>query len=432
MNEPRLFQVSTSCPATKVLYFHQDFQPLAGDLEFRIRKTSISSPENYPVSFTLPTHPKELILGRLEETLRTLEELAGGKPPLQPDIVPEAEGQQNASGSILQERSQDRRKVLELLKLHVNLTDDQIAAQVGRSRSFVRETIKLRSRFMQDPLTDAEKSSLAENTFVDAQVQGAFMRNPQTVSRDIQDACRVQGRKVSRARICRKIRRLGLKWRLNRTIIKRKSAKVLKSEQMPQLMRILNLISAIDRYATSGIFFQDEIKFPISQISNKAWRSTNQTAAQQKPPEAPCITAAVICSPSGYTALQLFSRELTSQDYFYFLACSFHALASKGDLIDCIVIDNAPWHSLRQMRDAEWLQRRLVHNLPGWPMLNMIESTFSTIRHRYRSSMKGVGLTERARNIFDIFKYCNDPKKFGGHLRSYTRTAITIMKSTNI
>ena len=171
------------------------------------------------------------------------------------------------------------------------------------------------------------------------------------------------------------------------------------------------------------------MKFQVSKVAKKLWGLQDEPGVPKPPDTEPCITAVVICDQNGFRAIQFFERELNSEDYQYFLMCCLHRFKQEGVQKLKIIQDNAPWHHQKEGPAKELLSRLVQPSIPGWPMLNFIENTFSPVRLKYRSSIKGTGLSERSSNIFKIFKDCNQTAKFQGTFRSYIRTLISISKT---
>lgn len=419
----------TSSNATPVIFFEQGSPP-AQTFTFGIQRMSTSIPKFQAEIADLTVLHHEDLLAALQKQLDAL-----GGPKLL-SMAPNEQENQDVAPELrycsAKEKKlvKDRRATLELLREEPMMTLKQIAVRVGRSVKFVTDVYKTRRSFEADLFTDYERNRIVKRTRLSDIVESTLKTNHQAVSRDIRLECLQRGVVVGRHTICRKLRATGRKWRLNKSVTRKKPAKIIKQEQVPQLHRICQTVVALHKQPGCTVLWEDEMKFPISQVATKFWGLQNEPV-QARPEESEnCITAVVICDQHRFRAVQFFAQELKSQDYQFFLMSCVCRFASEGTNKLKIIQDNAPWHQNKEGPAKALLSRLVQSSIPGWPMLNFIESTFSPVRMKYRSSVKGNGLPQRTKNIFQIFDGCNQTSKFAGMFRSYIRSLIKILQET--
>lgn len=421
-------EFKTAANATPVLFF-SDTNESAACFRFRTQRLHIAVPRFDAETVDLSVITDTEVISALENQLLSLT----GQTTVAEDTDERTDSSEDHDTRHCTDKEKavirDRKQVLQMLRHQPQMTLKNISVRVGRSLKFVKEIDKLRTRFETNPLRDSERTRTERRTLIKQTVEETVTENKQAVSRDIKLRCLQRGLVVSRESICRKLRESGRKWRLNKSIIKKKFTKTIKPEQKTQLRKICQVVASLHRQPGSTVMWEDEMKFPVSQVAKKLWGLQNEPGVERTADTEPCITAVVICDKDGFKAIQFFERELTSEDYQFFLMSCLHRFRTEGVQKLKIIQDNAPWHSQKEGPAKQLLSRLVQPSIPGWPMLNFIENTFSPVRLKYRSSIKGTGLSERSRNIFNIFKNCNQTVKFEGSFRSYIRTLISISKT---
>ena len=412
--------------ASKVMFFAENLSKTE-DLQFKKQKIRIKLP------FVRPTYDLNVPVTKDEILARLNRLLADCTSPIPSESTSDHESHHSDEEELRlftpRERLivRDRKTVLRFTTHHPEYSLKDISVLVGRSLKFVTQIFKSKSLFEIDYLRPSERSKLQRRSVIEQTVEASLRENLQSVSRDIKLNCSHRGYEVSRAQICNRLKKSGRKWRLNQAVVKQKHNKVLKPEQIPQLNQICRVVTSLTSQSQDGVFWEDEMKFPVSQVAKKVWGTKDHPGVSRPDEDQPCITAVVLCSKNGFQAIQFFERELKSEDYQFFLVNCIHKLTNQGLHVNKIIHDNAPWHQLKEGPAHRMLSGLIQANIPGWPMLNLIESTFSPVRMKYRSSVKGRGLQQRATNILQIFQNCNKPSAFAGMFRNYLRTLIKIV-----
>ena len=94
----------------------------------------------------------------------------------------------------------------------------------------------------------------------------------------------------------------------------------------------LRLVAATFGDPNFELIFVDECKFPLDYIPYKAWRSRNQKCKMVRPDseESSTLTAIAACTPYRYLSLQIFQRDLTQDDFLYFLHKTIRLVELEG------------------------------------------------------------------------------------------------------
>ena len=196
--------------------------------------------------------------------------------------------------------------------------------------------------------------------------------------------------------------------------------------QPPSSTRVCRVISHLCQALadnTAEILYCDEMKFPLFQTSTHAWTSLPQEerAVYNRRPDERQLTAIAMCSTRGFVAVQIFSREITGNDFLFFMNKAIASLPA-GRSYSCL-LDNASWHKALPLATSE-VSKFFFFNEPRMFQLNIIENAFSFVRSAFRKRPVVETMQEEAREIVRIFFDSENERRFRGCLRNHLRQLI--------
>ena len=190
--------------------------------------------------------------------------------------------------------------------------------------------------------------------------------------------------------------------------------------------RVCRLISHITQAMAdpnTSVLYIDEMKFPLFQTSSHRWQHPqtslddaviyNRRAAHDL-----SLTAIALCSQEKFEAVQLFQREISGNDFMYFLNTAIAQLPAGRHYT--IIADNATWHTSEAVMKCK-ASKFLYFNEPRMFQLNLIENAFSFVRHAFRKRPIVERMEEEATSIMKIFFDPVNKRRFKGLVRNHLR-----------
>lgn len=227
----------------------------------------------------------------------------------------------------------------------------------------------------------------------------------------------------SRSRILSELHRTGYRYRpLQR---QRKVPKYDPPDSTNVCRVISHLAQALDD-PRAEVLYTDEVKFPVFQTATHYW-GHKDTQYQDRPiynrrkDDEAKITVIALCSTTRMIAAQAFSKEVTGQDFLFFLTTVISRLPVGKKYT--ILADNAKWHHANVVGESP-ARKFLFYNVPRMFYLNLIENTFSFVRSAFRKRPYYRTLEEEARAILKIILDEDNDRKFKGIYRNHLRELI--------
>ena len=207
------------------------------------------------------------------------------------------------------------------------------------------------------------------------------------------------------------------RWRMVPRVKKEEKQKEPNSENICNIIKILSYCHFFDDIT---LLFIDEMKLPLFQTPTWHWKRTRSESQARYGirPLTQTLTAIAMCSIQRFEAVQLFSTEVNTVDFTYFLERAIEKLPANKRYI--VLLDNATWHQGRFIQKSKACQY-LLFNEPRQFRLNLIENAFSYVRSHYRRRTITEDITEETKSIISIFFSEDCSRKFAGFFRNHIR-----------
>lgn len=168
------------------------------------------------------------------------------------------------------------------------------------------------------------------------------------------------------------------------------------------------------------MMYLDEMKLPFHQASEHLWtlKSEEDTVYTKREDTEGGLTALALCDTQSFYAVQLFQREVTGDDFVFFLNNVVPTLP-EGRRVS-ILADNATWHKSKAVMKSKGF-KYLFFNVPHMFQLNLIENAFSAIRSEFRRRPLAESLEEEAKNIINLYFAQDNHRRFEGYYRNHLR-----------
>ena len=191
------------------------------------------------------------------------------------------------------------------------------------------------------------------------------------------------------------------------------------------------VVSVVSHLAQSLInpkvdtFYIDEMHLPLVQTANRHWTWTNnqndheEMVYNRRPVEDTKLTVIAMCSLTSFVAIQVFQKEVTADDFLYFLQESLKNMPARSKIT--ILADNATWHTAKSI--ASTTAFSFLHfNAPRLFQANAIENCFSFIRADFRRRPLVKTFEDEVRLLVKIFFDSANIKRFKGIARNHLRS----------
>jgi len=224
----------------------------------------------------------------------------------------------------------------------------------------------------------------------------------------------------SRHFICRRFKLLGFCYRkIKHTRSKQKSWTSLQNLALIGIVKELMVATMQE----GNLIFVDQIKLVLRQTPSHIWRRQNQEEEYDGRPDKLIIISNIACNFRGYYAVQFLLDEMKAEDFLFFgtqLIKSFNP-----DTPVALFLDNAAWQKNNKVR-ACYINEYLHYNLPGVPMNNFIEGTFSGTRSDWRRRCNNESLNDELRSVIGILKAEVQKDRFVGYSRNWRKWLVEL------
>lgn len=215
----------------------------------------------------------------------------------------------------------------------------------------------------------------------------------------------------SRPYICRRLKQLGYRYK---TLYKQPRQPRRDIPMPDEFLSILRMFKkAIEN--NNELIFIDQFKLVFKQTPNKTWQLKGEGKLYDDRAETMILTACVACDTSGYLCCQFFLSEMKSEDFKYFTRSLLGRFARRDKVV--VFLDRAPWHKSSMVENSD-ISQFLKYNIPGYPMMNLIENSFSYLRLSFRSRPIHESLADECYYFFQLLKEDKQRRRFKGYSRN--------------
>lgn len=198
---------------------------------------------------------------------------------------------------------------------------------------------------------------------------------------------------------------------------------VFKPPNSKDVCSVVSHLTQVLAVPVARMMYLDEMKLPFHQSSEHQWVSQTEGAPTYAKRDLPDerFTVLALCDTKSFYAVQLFTRELTGDDFVFFLNSVLPTLP-EGRRV-CILADNATWHKSKAVMKSKG-HKYLHFNVPHMFYLNLIENAFSAIRSNFRKRPLVHTMAEEARNVVNLFFAPENESRFKGYYRNHLRMLV--------
>ena len=224
----------------------------------------------------------------------------------------------------------------------------------------------------------------------------------------------------SRRYIAKRVRATGLRWLLMRKDRRKKKDPGYTDKDV--ISTVSHLAQSMDDKAVET-FYLDEVHFPLEQTSDRHWTMAdfrghnlhyNRRLACGKK-----LSAIAMCSEERFVAVQIFQKDITGQDFQYFLVEAMNKVPRKSRVT--VLADNAKWHKTKAVMKTKAF--KAIHfNTKRLFQANLIENCFSFVRSDFRKRPLVESLEEEAGLLLRIFFNEDNERRFQGVARNHVRS----------
>ena len=229
----------------------------------------------------------------------------------------------------------------------------------------------------------------------------------------------------SRKLIARHLHKAGFRWRMLAKNMKKPNKERPDSKKV--IAVISHLVQALNSPRTTVIYI-DEVHFPLYQTAERRWTLDLQGEDlfyNRRPVEETKLSVVAACDLTGFIAIQVFQKEVTSYDFLCLLQSMLERF--KSDERVTVLADNATWHTSPKVMQSK-AGSYLHFNVPGLFRVNAIENAFSWVRAEFRKRPLVHSLAEETRLLIEIFFSRENAKRFIGIHKNHLRQMLLLMK----
>lgn len=303
---------------------------------------------------------------------------------------------------------------------HINI------AEIGRVAKADRATVK---RVVKELAEYGEISEYEYNNVKTKEEEDALNRTIEEESEGFMTVSLVK-RKLpmfSKKKILKAFHDSSMRYRL---MPKERKNPIIRIIDSTNVCRVISHIAQAMTDPNTTLLYCDEMKFPLFQTAEKRWIHKDclpqeMMVYNRRPALDYNLNVIALCSLEKFEAIQVYQREVTGQDFLYFLNNAISQMPPGRHYT--IITDNAGWHHANVVSRAE-ASRFLCFNEPRLFQLNIIENAFSFIRHLFRHRPMVNTLSEEAKLIVDIFFDEDNPERFKGLVRNHLKVLLEFLE----
>lgn len=228
----------------------------------------------------------------------------------------------------------------------------------------------------------------------------------------------------SKKLIARHLRRTGLRWR--QLVRRRKEPKEERHPPRQVVELVSHLVQSMNSPGTT-VLYVDEAHFPLVQTSTHHWTTPDHCedlVYNRRAVNEVKLSAIAMCSLEGFVAVQIYTKDITMEDFLYFLQATMQRIA-PGQRVT-VLADNATWHTSQTVTSTK-AGKFLYFNVRGLFQGNAIENAFSFIRSDFRKRPVVETLEEEAKMLAEIFFQPQNKKRFEGIHRNHLRSLMKLL-----
>lgn len=236
------------------------------------------------------------------------------------------------------------------------------------------------------------------------------------------------GLKVSKLYISKYLKKKGFRW-LSTKIKSRSNKYSGRDYNLDELHSVISLLTEAVLEKEFVVVFMDEIIFPLQQQADKIWR---KGIKRKKLPQRMTSNVSLYCDVSasynGLLTMEIFQKQLTTKDFYYFLAKTHNLVCQLyPDKKIVYFCDRASWHQGPIIKETS-LFKLIVFNQPGLYQINHIEQLFSLVRYLFRSRRIVKNLSEEILSIYHLMMESNTRIKDSSFEKNHVRSLLEMLK----
>ena len=229
----------------------------------------------------------------------------------------------------------------------------------------------------------------------------------------------------SRRWIARHLRRTGFRWRM---LTKRPKVPVIDTKSPKDIIDVVSHLTQALNSPRTAVVYVDEAHFPLFQTSERRWtlglHQDDRIYNRRVHAEAK-LSVVAACDLHGFIAIQVFRRDVTSNDFLHLLQAVLERYHEKEQVT--VLADQATWHtSPRVLLTTAGQFIRL--NVPGLFRVNAIENSFSFVRSEFRKRALVNSFEEEAALLVSIFFHPDNARRFEGIHKNHLRQLILVLR----
>ena len=176
------------------------------------------------------------------------------------------------------------------------------------------------------------------------------------------------------------------------------------------------------------LYYVDEVHFPITQTATHHWTRADSNGHNlyynRRITQLEKLSVIALCSTTQFVAIQIFKREITGDDFLFFMQEALLHLPTKAKV--SVLADNATWHRSETVTKTR-VAKALEFNAPALFQANLIENCFSFVRSMFRKRPVVETYEEEARLLLQIFFDPRNQHRFEGCLRNHLRSLESLL-----
>jgi len=224
-----------------------------------------------------------------------------------------------------------------------------------------------------------------------------------------------------------RLRRTGLRWR--KMARKRKVEKTVNHSPKAVFEVISHIVQALSKPNTI-IYYVDEMHLPLFQTSDYHWtkpETAEEMIYNRRPVPEGKLSAIAMCSLERFVAVQIFTKDITTNDFLYFVQEAMLKLGHRDQKVS-ILLDNATWHTSDHVIGSA-VGKFFHFNVSRLYQSNAIETTFSFVRADFRKRRIVQTFEEEAYLVLEAFFSEKNEERFKGVARNHLRSLMQLLKT---
>ena len=232
----------------------------------------------------------------------------------------------------------------------------------------------------------------------------------------------------SRKFVHRRLRLAGYRYKL---LPRDRKNKPEQQDRSKQIVEVISHLAQAHAALNTTVIFIDEAHFPLFQTASRRWTlglQANDCVYNRRTPDEVKLSVVAACDNTGFVAIQVFKRDISSNDFLHLLQSVISRYPAKTKLT--VLADQASWHTSSKVMDTA--AGKFIHlNVPGLFRTNSIENSFSFVRSEFRKRPHVHSLEEEAALLVEIFFSPENRRRFEGIYKNHLRQLLLLLKANS-